>query len=103
MPEIRNFGIDAKNRVTRRGRRVDALVPYREAIANLEGDGVFEVTPSPGESMRRVKVSVSRAAKQINRQVKYGDTKEGTLLVWLEATARRRRRRRARPRFEESD
>lgn len=95
MPQIRVVGLDARNRVARCGGS-DALVPYRAAIANLEGEGVLEVTPSSGESMRKLKLSVSRAAKQVNRQVKYGETEEGTLIVWLELTARRRRRPKAR-------
>jgi hypothetical protein len=37
--------------------------------------------------MRKVKLSVSRAAKDVNRQVKYGKPEDGSLLVWLEAPA----------------
>jgi len=44
---------------------------------------MIELEPDAGESMRRLKVNVSRAAKEVSRPVEYGETETGTLLVWL--------------------
>jgi hypothetical protein len=96
MPTIRTVGPDAKGRLARKSKGDEELVPYREAIANLEGDAMLEVERD-GETMRAIKLRVSRASKQVGKGVRYGETQDGTLLVWLAETPRRRRRRRLEP------
>jgi hypothetical protein len=67
-------------------------LPVRIAEAELR---VLELTPDEGESIRRLKLLVARAANEINRLVGYGQTDEGTLVVWLvESHPQRRRWRR---------
>ncbi len=92
MPTIRSVGPDAMGRLARKSKGDEELVPYREAIANLEGDAVLEVEPD-GETMRAIKLRVSRASKQVSKGVRYGETREGSLLVWLAEPSRRRRRK----------
>ena len=47
--------------------------------------------------MRAVKLRVTRAARQDNKDGRYGDTTDGSVLVWLASPTRRRGRRRAAP------
>ena len=44
---------------------------------------MLELEPEEGESLRKLRLNVNRAAKEANRQVDYGVSDEGTLLVWL--------------------
>src|SRR5687768_11194877 len=67
---------DAKSRLRRRARGHADRVPYREAIANLSGDHMLELVPDDGETMRGLKLNVNRAAKEVNRQVGYGESDE---------------------------
>ena len=68
---------------------------YRSAIASLRPDQTIEVEPEQGETLRKIKLNLSRAAKEVGRSVKYGETDERTVLAWLdEGNGRRRRGRR---------
>ena len=95
MPRITTVGPDARGRLVRKSGGRDELAPYREAIASLDGDAHIEIAPEEGESMRAVKLRVTRAARQVNKDVRYGDTTDGSVLVWLASPTRRRGRRRA--------
>jgi hypothetical protein len=85
---------EARNRL-RRGQApgYDARAPLREAIANLTDASALELTPEEGESIRRMRLNLSRAAKEVNRQIAYGVNPEGNLIVWLEAAKPTRRPR----------
>jgi hypothetical protein len=98
MPRITTVDLaEARNRLKGRAPGHDTRAPYREAIANLTDVRALELTPEDGESMRKVRLNLSRAAKEVNRQIAYGLNDEGNLIVWLEAAkpTRRRRRRKA--------
>jgi hypothetical protein len=99
MPRIATIDRDQATRRLRRGRPgSDDRAPLREAIANLTAERMIELEPDEGETLRRLKVTVTRAAKEVNRAVRYGESESGTLLVWLEAKPKRtRRRKRAAP------
>src|SRR3954465_8955530 len=61
---------------------------WQELVSDLESlsaDSVLALTPDEGDSMRALKVQVSRAAKAANRQddVLYGENANGELEVWL--------------------
>ena len=88
MPTVRILDRDARARL--RTRRSDEPAPYREAIGALVGDRVLELIPHEGESLRTLKSRTSRASTEVGRRVTYGETEEGTLLVWLARPARRR-------------
>ena len=96
MPQITSVGIESRNRIVSRARGYEERAAYREAIANLSDDRVLELLPDAGESVRKLKLTVARAAKEVNRQVGYGESDTGTLLVWLEEAKRPRRCRRSR-------
>ena len=97
MVEVRQAGPEARARLAKQGRGYAEREPYRQAIRALEGDATVELVPDEGESIRKLRLFTSRAAKEAGRNVKYGETQEGSLLVWLaeqEATRQKRRRRR---------
>jgi hypothetical protein len=81
-----------RSRISRPTRH-DARAAYRDAIANMTADRMIELEPDAGESLRGLKLNVTRAAKEVNRDVAYGVTDEGVLLVWLEKPKQTRRRR----------
>jgi hypothetical protein len=83
---------EARNRLRGRAAGYDARAPYREAIANLTDARALELTPEAGESTRRVRLNLSRAAKEVNRQIAYGLNDEGNLIVWLEAPKPKQKR-----------
>jgi hypothetical protein len=88
---------DARSRLKVRTAGYDARAPYRQAIANLSDARALELTPETGESIRKMRLNLSRAAKEVNRQIAYGLNDEGNLIVWLEAAkpTRRTRKRKA--------
>jgi hypothetical protein len=97
MVRISQAGADARARVVRKGsatRAYELRAPIREAITKLRGEDAIELTPDADETLRQVKVIASRAAKDVGREIQYGESDEGTLLVWLAEPSRRRRRRR---------
>ena len=93
MPRITTVDLEARNRLVKRAPGFDARAPYRQAIANLTADRALELDPDEGETLRKLKLNVARAAKEANRQVAYGESDTGTLLVWLEEAKKPRKRR----------
>ena len=94
---VKSVGPDARLRLIPRTGASEAYrlrAPIREAIAALRGDDTIELEREARETLRQVKVVVRRAAKEVGREIQYGETKEDTLLVWLAEATRRRRRRR---------
>ena len=91
---VKTVGQEARERLVSGGKGYQERQPYREAITSLSGDQLVELEPEPGETLRQMRVRVRRAAKEVGREVQYGETREGTLLVWLAEEVRRRRRRR---------
>ena len=96
MPRITQADRSARSRLRQRSAVADARAPFREAIAGLQGDRVIEVRPEGGETMRGVKLNVTRAARETSVDVAYGETTDGALLVWRKAESGRRRGRRPR-------
>jgi len=82
VPRISEVGRDARARLKSAG-RPNPRAPYIEALATLEGDRTLEIIPDEGETLRQVRGSLTRAAKEVGRGIKSGETQEGTLLVWL--------------------
>ncbi len=98
MVKINEVGTAARARLVPRGTGAEAYrlrAPIREAIASLDGEQLLELEADAGESARHIKLMARRAAKEVGRDIQYGETEEGTLLVWLaEPTKQRRGRRR---------
>jgi hypothetical protein len=106
MVKISEAGADARARVVRKGAGTKAYqlrAPVREAITKLRGEDAIELTPDADETLRQVKLVARRAAKDVGREIQYGESDEGTLLVWLAEPTRRRRRRRGAEQADEAD
>ena len=98
MPQIRQQDSTAKQRLKQRTKGYQEREPYRQAIASLSGDNTVELVPEEGESIRKIKLNLARAAKELGRSVSYGETEQNTVLAWLsDADTAPRRRRGRRP------
>lgn len=98
MAQIRTVDLSAKNRLKQRTKGYQEREPYRQAVRSLTSDSPIEVVPDQGETLRKIKLNLARAAKEENRNVKYGETGDGTVIAWLDDGAGAVRRRRGRPR-----
>ncbi len=99
MAQIRTVDLSAKSRLKLRTKGYQEREPYRQAIQSLTADSTIELEPDPGEALRKIKLNLARAAKEVGRAIRYGETRENTVLAWLaeeEPAPRRRRGRRAR-------
>ena len=96
MPQVRTVGLEARARLIKAhgGKGYDQRAPYREAIAALSDDQVLELEPEDGETLRQIRVRLARAAKEVGTEIKSGETREGTLLLWLANPQPQQRRRR---------
>lgn len=97
MPVFREAGPEAKGRLKQTSKGFQQRQIYRENLSKLTEGKFWEVQPEGDETLRKLKVNIKRAANELNINVRYGETHEGTLLVWNEA-ARERTSRRGRPR-----
>ena len=93
MAKISTVGPEARERLQNIGKGYLERAPYREAINNLSDDEMLELEPDDGETMRRLKLIARRAANEVGRDVQYGETEQGSLLVWIAEPKQPRRRR----------
>lgn len=94
MPTIREVDVSAMQRVKQRTKGYQEREEFRQAILKLTIDKAIELVPSPGESARKIKLNLARAAKEVSRTIKYGETGDGMIVAWLQdgdAAPRRRR------------
>ena len=96
MPVFHEAGPEARQRLISTSKGYQQRQVYRDMLSRLEDGREVEVEPEAGESIRKIKVNVRRSANEVGVGVAYGETQDGTLLVWKEA-ARVRRARRGRP------
>ncbi len=94
MAQIRTVDATAKRRLKKRSKTDQERDQYRLAIAQLGQQGMIEVEPEDGETLRKIKLNLSRAAKDGGVTIKYGETHDNTILVWLADPPTRRRGRR---------
>jgi hypothetical protein len=96
MPQIREVDVSAKQRVKQRTKGYQEREPFRQAVANLTPDKAIELAPENGESLRKLKLNLARAAKEVGRTIAYGETTDSMIVAWLadgEAGQKRRRPR----------
>ena len=67
-----------------------ALFGWGDRLAELTDGMSWKIQPEEDETLRKLKVNVRRAANELNLNVRYGDTAEGTLLVWKVAPSERK-------------
>jgi len=68
-------------------------LPLVSEIEELAPDGLLVLTPEADESIRALKVQVSRAAGKAGKkdEIQYGEGENGQLEVWLRAKAKQKR------------
>lgn len=93
VPVFREAPPEAKQRVLSTGKGSQQRQIYRENLTKLSEGKVLEIQPEGEETLRKLKVNVRRAANELNIPVSYGETSEGTLLVWSEPQQERGGRR----------
>ena len=97
MAQIREVDVSAKQRVKQRTKGYQEREPFRTAVQNLSSDKAIELAPESGESLRKLKLNIARAAKEVGRNVAYGETGDGMIVAWLtdgDGGPKRRRGRR---------
>ena len=92
MPVFREVGPEARQRLMKTSKGYQQRQIFRENLDKLADGRLLEVEAEDGESIRKLKVNIRRAANERNMNVDYGETTEGTLLVWSEGARERRRR-----------
>jgi hypothetical protein len=97
MPKFVEVGPEARERLVRANKGYQQRQVYRDNLGRLSEGQIWEVEPESSETLRKIKVNVRRSANELNMNIRYGETPEGTLLVWSESAAERPRRR-GRPR-----
>jgi len=91
MPRITTIPLDqAKARLKRRTPEHADRAAYREAITNMTMERMIELEPEAGETLRKLRLNVNRAAKEVGRSIEYDESDSGTLLVWLALPAKPR-------------
>ena len=97
MPLFKTASPDAKDRLAKQSKGYRDRQVYRDYLSQLTSDGMlWGIEPEEDESLRKLKVNVRRAPNELNINVGYGETVEGTLLVWAETPSEKRGRRRPR-------
>src|SRR5215207_10826 len=96
MAQIREVEASARQRVKQRTKGYQERQPFREAVANMTTERAIELSPDEGESLRKLKLNLARAAKEVGRNINYGETGENTIIAWLAEGDAAPRRRRAR-------
>ena len=96
MPVFEEASPDARLRVVQRGKGYQQREVYREHLSQLSDNRLWEIRPEGDETLRQLKVNVRRAANELDLNVRYGETQDGTLLVWAEDAPQKRRRGRPR-------
>jgi hypothetical protein len=90
MPVFHQASPEARVRLIHRGKGYQERQVYRDNLVRLADGSTWEIEPEAGESLRKIKVNARRAANELNMPIRYGETAQGTLLVWQEATPERR-------------
>lgn len=67
--------------VKTRGNNAAAREPYRQVLREMTDGQVLVVTPDEGESLRAIKLRLAKAAKEVDRAIKYNDSADGQTLI----------------------
>src|SRR6478735_4285384 len=94
MPRVERRSIDQKTVTSTSA--VKKPPKWQTLVSELEemtADSLLALTPDEGDSMRALKVQVSRAAKAAGRvdDILYGENTNGELEVWLREKPKQKR------------
>jgi hypothetical protein len=84
VPIFKEVDSEARGRLARTSKGYQERQVYREHLNQLGDDRLWEIQPDQDNSLRRIKVNVRRAGNELDLPLGYGETTEGTLLVWRE-------------------
>jgi hypothetical protein len=99
MPTFQEVEAEARQRLVKKTKGYQDRQGYRDMLSQVGGGRTFELRPEDGETIRRLKVNVSRSANELELQgIRYGETEDGALLVWCDTSQQRTTGRRGRPR-----
>ena len=101
MATFRKVEVTAKQRVKQRTKGYQEREPFRQAVSDLTADSAIEVSPESGESLRKIKLNLARAAKEVGRNIAYGETGDDMIVAWLDEGNTGQKRRR--PRRKDAD
>jgi hypothetical protein len=97
MPRITVIeAMTARARIKSRNPHNAERAPLRDAIARMTTERMLEFELDAGESLRKLKLDVRRAAREVGRDIEQGESESGSLLVWLGTPAKARAPRKAR-------
>ena len=96
MATIRMVDTSAKQRLKSQSKGYQEREPYRAALRDLKLDGLLEFVPDSGETLRKIKLNLARAAREVGRSIGYGETVEKSVLAWLKDSDGAPRKRRGR-------
>jgi hypothetical protein len=77
MPRFREVGPEARERLVRSNKGYQQRQVYRDNLGRLGEGRIWEVAPESGETLRKIKVNVRRAANELSMNIGYGETPEG--------------------------
>lgn len=83
LAQVREIEVSARRRVNQRTKGYRERQPFRDAVANMTPERAIELSPDEGESLRKLKLELARAAKEVGRNIYYGETSENTIIAWL--------------------
>ena len=89
MAQIQRVDTTARQRLKNRTKADQERDQYRSAVSQLGRQGMMmiEVEPEEGETLRKIKLNLSRAAKELACTIQYGETRDNTVLAWLVGAA----------------
>jgi hypothetical protein len=82
VPTFTEVTPDAMRRLVNTSKGFQQRQVYRDNLLKLSDGKPLDVRPEGDETIRKIKVNLRRAANELGISVQYGETKEGTLLVW---------------------
>jgi hypothetical protein len=94
MPTVEVRPISAKTvTVTSAAKKTPKWQSLVSQLEDMTADNMLALKPDEGDSMRALKVQVSRAAKAAGRQddILYGENQSGELEVWLRDRPKQKR------------
>lgn len=94
MPRVERRSITEKTvTTTSPNKKVPKWQALVSELEELTADGLLALTPDEGDSVRALKVQISRAAKAAGRadDVLYGENANGELEVWLRDKPKQKR------------
>src|SRR5687768_1908242 len=83
MPTIQKSDMTAWDAIKQQTKGYNEREDLRVAIADLDDKSTLRIKPDGDEPMRKMKVMVRWAAKEVGKEVQYAENSQGELVVRL--------------------